>query len=64
MSPNQDDFGKTLSQMRDAQTAARDFRKQVEESHRDLGPQERIQALLTDILCLLHMEFYVRPKDS
>lgn len=63
MSIKPEDFGKTLSALASAQQSANDFRAQVEAAHTELGPLERIQALLEDLYCMLRMQFDVRPND-
>lgn len=67
--------GDVLKQVSNAIQYAADFRKQIEASHREkpkwwqlrrrLYEQrlERIEALLTDILCVLNVEFQIRPRD-
>jgi hypothetical protein len=44
--------------------AAKDFREQVTNMHKELPLQERIEARLIDVLCVLNMEFYIRPQNK
>ena len=38
------------------------FREQIEASHKDKEGVARCEALLEDILCVLYMEHYIRPR--
>lgn len=51
-----------MARMGGAKKAAQEFREETEKRHADLPPMEELKALLVDILCLLHMEFYIRPQ--
>lgn len=41
---------------------AGEFRNMIEARHSDKTQLDRIEALLVDILCVLNMEHYIRPK--
>lgn len=41
---------------------ATDFRKMIEAKHEGKPQLDRIESLLVDILCVLNMEYYIRPK--
>ena len=41
---------------------AGEFRKMIEARHADKTQLDRIEALLVDVLCVLNMEHYIRPK--
>ena len=43
---------------------AEEFRKLMEGRYKDKTEMEQIKALLVDILCLLHVEFYIRPQGD
>ena len=51
-----------LEQMRNMIKEAEEFRVLMEGRYKDKTELEQIRALLVDILCLLHVEFYIRPR--
>ena len=51
-----------LEEMRNMIKEAEEFRALMEGRYKDKTELEQIRALLVDILCLLHVEFYIRPK--
>ncbi len=53
-----------LGSMAGYSKTAKDFRAAMERRYGALGSVEELRALLIDILCLLHMEFYVRPRGD
>jgi hypothetical protein len=53
-----------LDQLSNIYKAAKDFREQVTNMHKDKEPLERIEARLIDILCVLNTEFQLRPKED
>lgn len=53
-----------LEKLSNAIAEASDFRKMVEAKHADKAQLDRIEGLLVDILCVLNMEFYIRPKTE
>ena len=51
-----------LEQMRNMIKEAEEFRALMEGRYKDKTELEQIKALLVDILCLLHVEFYIRTQ--
>jgi hypothetical protein len=43
---------------------AAEFREMMENKYKDLDDTAHIKALLIDVLCLLHVEFYIRPRGE
>lgn len=52
-----------LKKMGDMVKEAEEFRAMMESRYKDDDPIERVRKLLIDVLCLLHVEFYIRPRD-
>ena len=42
---------------------AAEFRGMMEDRYKDDEAIERVRKLLIDIICLLHVEFYIRPRE-
>ena len=42
---------------------AEEFRTMMENKYKDLTDLSQVKALLIDVLCLLHVEFYIRPRE-
>lgn len=52
-----------MKSMHEMSRGAGDFRKSMERRYKDIGSIEQVRALLIDVLCLLHTEFYIRPRE-
>jgi hypothetical protein len=53
-----------LSQLGSMQKDVSDHDKAVDGLHKDLPQLDRIEAYLKDILRVLHVEFYIRPRGE